>query len=71
MEPFNIKKHSFKVEQNDLNNWYMVHSSHPNVIECYKFKRKNEAIQAQSELNKELIKQAKKLNIFNRAKTIK
>ena len=71
MEPFNIDKHGFKLEQNKLNNMFMLSSLHENIIETYAFKTKKEALQAQKELNSELIKQAKKLNIFNRAKTIK
>lgn len=70
MKTFNIDKHKFKLEVNNLNNMYMLSSSHENIIETYAFKTKREALQAQKQLNSELIKQAKKLNIFDRAKTI-
>ena len=45
------KKDLFQIEQNNLNNRYMVFSKHENLPQCYSFKRKIEALKYANDLN--------------------
>ena len=58
----NIQTELFKIERNELNNSYMVHSKHPNLLDCYSFKYKKDAKQCMNNLNKQVLKDANKHN---------
>ena len=58
----NIHTELFIITQNDLNNNHMVHSKHPNLLDCYSFKYKRDAKECMNNLNKQVLKDANKHN---------